>query len=411
MPKLTLTDRYIKSAKPAPVGGRIIHWDAAQPALGVRVTDKGKKSFVVVRRLADSDKLHYSTLGAYPELSLADARRRAPEVLRTLAQGQTPKQLEEERKRVEEERKRAEAARFRNTFRSVAEFFITEHLPRLRGKRPAEALVRDTLIVAWGDRPVTDIGRRDVIELVKRVAHDRGRYAAHHTYAQASKLFNWALANDKGGLEFNPCSRLKIVDLIGPAVARDRVLSDRELALVWRAACTLGYPFGDLYRALMLTGQRLAEIAEARWSEMDIGKAVLVIPAERMKSKITHAVPLAPAMLALLDGLPRFAGGDFVFSTAGGRRPVSGFSKAKARLDREVAKIGEVADFDIHDIRRSVRTNLSSLGVAPLIAELTIGHKQQGVQAVYDLHRYDAEKRAALEAWEAKLLGIVKAKA
>src|SRR5215468_2485165 len=104
MPKVNLTDRYVKAARPAPVGTRLIHWDAAQPALGLRVTDRGTKSFVIVRRVAGSNKLNYSTLGTYPDLSLADARRRAPEVLRTLADGKTPKQAKAE---AAAERKRA----------------------------------------------------------------------------------------------------------------------------------------------------------------------------------------------------------------------------------------------------------------------------------------------------------------
>src|SRR4051812_35086575 len=109
MPKVNLTDRFLKAAKPAPIGMRLIHWDAAQPSFGVRITDKGQKTFVVVRRVAGKNQLVFKSLGTYPETPLADARRRAPEVLRTLAMGKTPKQVDEEavaeRKRAEEERR------------------------------------------------------------------------------------------------------------------------------------------------------------------------------------------------------------------------------------------------------------------------------------------------------------------
>ena len=103
--------------------------------------------------------------------------------------------------------------------------------------------------------------------------------------------------------------------------------------------------------------------------------------------------------------MPRFAAGDYIFSTTAGRRPIGAFSQAKARLDQALA--GEVAPWRAHDLRRTMRTGLSSLGTLVFIAELVIGHTQSGVHAVYDLHRYDAEKRAALEAWEARLLSIV----
>jgi integrase len=122
-----------------------------------------------------------------------------------------------------------------------------------------------------------------------------------------------------------------------------------------------------------------------------------------MKGKVAHTVPLTPAAAEILEGLPRFLAGPYVFTTTGGARPISGFSKMKARLD---GLVGEIKPWTLHDIRRSVRTGLSSLGVLPVIAELTIGHKQQGIAAVYDRHRYDEEKRDALMRWEAKLRAI-----
>jgi integrase len=153
-----------------------------------------------------------------------------------------------------------------------------------------------------------------------------------------------------------------------------------------------------------LTGQRRDELAGAAWGEIDLDKGLLTISAGRMKAKAGHSVPLTPAAVEMLRGLPRFARGDYVFSGMAGDRPFSGFSKAKARLDRAT---GKIAPYTLHDLRRTVRTRLSELGVAPFVAELVLAHKQQGVAKVYDLHRYDAEKRAALEKWEAKLLAIL----
>jgi integrase len=182
------------------------------------------------------------------------------------------------------------------------------------------------------------------------------------------------------------------------------VLGDDELRRVWRAAGTTDYPYGPLVRLLILTGQRRDEIAGARWSEIDLAAGVMTIGAERMKAKAAHAVPLTPRAVEILASLPRFAAGDFVLSGQTGGRPFSGFSKAKVRLDRE---IGDMPAFTLHDLRRTVRTRLAELGVTPFIGELVIGHAQRGVHAVYDLHRYDAEKLDALQRWERKLLAIV----
>jgi integrase len=154
----------------------------------------------------------------------------------------------------------------------------------------------------------------------------------------------------------------------------------------------------------MLTAQRRDEIAGASWSEVDLERGLLTIGAERMKGNVGHTVPLSPAAIEILETLPRFAAGDFVFSGATGAKPFSCFSKSKQRLDE---LIGDIEPYTVHDLRRTVRTRLAELGVSPFIGELVIGHRQVGIHAIYDLHTYDDEKRAALERWEAKLLSIV----
>jgi integrase len=242
----------------------------------------------------------------------------------------------------------------------------------------------------------------------RRKKRSGGKYAAHHAFSACRRFFGWAIERDIYGIEASPCANINIKRLVGSKDRRDRVLTDAELALVWQVAGKIGQPFGPLVRALLLTGQRLSEIAEARWSEINTEAALLVVPRARMKMKQTHSVPLTPAMIALLEAMPRFdhKGSDFIFTTTGGRRPISGFSKAKQRLDEEISPAG-VPHFTLHDLRRTVRTRLSALGVTRTVAELTIGHAQQGIEAVYDVHSYDHEKRDALARWERALLAIV----
>jgi integrase len=429
--KVALTDRYLKAIKPAPPGKRPIVWDAVQPHLGVRITDKGHLTFVVVRRRPGDKQPVRHNLGAYPATTLAAARAATPGILAALTEGKHPAELEAERQR-EAARKR------RDTFGVVAEEFIKRHVSKLRSARATELLIRRELLgqslrrgkddgrwveewvpgkdQRWDGRPITEITRRDAVELLESIADGGSRHQARKTFAVASKLFNWALWRDTYGIDENPLARLKSTDLFGKFNPRSRVLSDTELRLIWRAAGELGdeklpaYPFGTLVRALMLTGQRLRELSDARWSEIALDKALLTVPRERMKAKVPHTVPLTPAMVALLEGAPKFDGGAFVFTTTAGARPISGFSKMKARLDREVAELAggsPIAPWTLHDLRRTMRTRISGLGVLPLVAELIIGHKQGGVQAVYDLHTYDAEKRAALEKWEDALAVIV----
>ena len=404
--KKVLTDRALKTLKPAPAGDRYEIWDAVVPGLGLRITDRGRRSFFVMRRRAGGELVRHTlgVYGIYPTRTLVEARTKAREALEDLARGKYPREREEERLREE-------ARRHKDTVAAVAEEFIKRHVARLRSRKQCEAIVRRELIPRWGTRPVTDITRRDVIELLEAIV-DRGTpYAARHALAAASKLFAWALSRDAYGLEHSPCDRISKRNVIGPLEPRQRVLTNDELRLVWRAAERLSYPFGPLTRLLLLSGQRLNEVAGMRWSEVDLDQALWVIPPERMKGDAAHEVPLPQPAVGLLMSLPRFDG-DFVFTTTGGRRPVSGFSKAKRRLDRVIAEIrgkepNEIPGWVFHDLRRTMRTHLSALPIPDLVRELVIAHRKPGLHKVYDQHAYLDEKRHALELWAGRLRSIV----
>ena len=133
------------------------------------------------------------------------------------------------------------------------------------------------------------------------------------------------------------------------------------------------------------------------------------MPAERFKSKSTHLVPLTKDSLALLRDLPTFTRGNHLFSTSLGQKPVTGFAKAKLRLDKLMTQeLGKApVPFRLHDIRRTVRTRLAGLRIADEVAEMIIGHGRKGIQRVYDQHSYEVEMREALELWAARLRDIV----
>jgi len=180
------------------------------------------------------------------------------------------------------------------------------------------------------------------------------------------------------------------------------------------------YPIGPLLRMLLMTGQRKSEVAEAQWREFDLDKKLWTVPSERFKSGSTHTVPLSDDMMALLKTLPKWKG-DFLFSSTGGKTPVNGSSKAKERLDTRMLltlkamarKRGDdprsvlLESFVIHDLRRTVRTRLSSLRIADAVSEAVLGHAKKGLLRVYNQHRYLDEMREALGAWATLLRGIV----
>ena len=161
------------------------------------------------------------------------------------------------------------------------------------------------------------------------------------------------------------------------------------LVAVWRAAGDLGYPFGAAIRLLILTGAGREEVGGMKWSE--IGSAKWTLPASRAKNILDHITPLSAAAMAMLDGVPRVGHGDLVFTTSG-VTPVSGWSKAKAQIDR----LSGVTGWVLHDRRRTLATGL---GVDPHVVEAVLGHIVKGVGGVHNKASYPREKADALDLW------------
>jgi len=367
--------------------------------LGVRV-GKTSKAFIFRSRLPGGKGATRRVIGEYGVMSLAEARDKAREWQRLLSEGKDPS-VEEDRRKASELRK------LENSFASVAEAYF-EHMKRqkLRRAHEVERDIRREFVSRWGKRPVTDIGRADVMAVIDAAIKRDSPWQAHHIHSYASRLFNWAIERGTYGLETSPCERMRPTKIIGPKHPRTRVLSDDELRTVWQVAQRLNYPIGPFVHMLILTGQRKSEVAGARWSEIDLKRKLWTIPHARMKAGAVHAVPLTDDAIFVLATLPRFKHGDCLFSTTFGATPINGFSKGKRRID--AAMDANVAPWVLHDIRRTMRTHLSALPIPDLVRELVIGHTKPGLHKVYDQHAYLDEKRHALELWQARLRDIVK---
>jgi integrase len=298
-------------------------------------------------------------------------------------------------------RERAQRRRA-SSFAALTEAFLSR--PAAARQRTA-AEIRKTvgrdLLPRWGSRDATRITRADAIAMVEDLDRTAGPYTAAKAFALASAIFRHAMMREQ--VTSNPCSLIRVTDLVSDMAPRQRVLNDAEIRLLWRATGDL-YPAGSLVRFLLLTAVRRSEAAGMTWAELNLDAALWVVPAHCTKSGIAHEVPLSGQAVDLLRSLPRFSGGDFVFSTTGGRRSARRFSHYKDVIS---ARAPGLVDWRFHDLRRTARTNLASLGVSPFIAELILGHQQKGVHAVYDVHRYQAEKREALERWANRLRDIV----
>jgi len=375
-------------------------WDQTLRGFGIRIGDHGGVSFFAMARRRGGDRTPIRLqVGRYPTLSLAEARDRARALLRDLQDGIDPRERKAEQQRIE-------AARKASQFGAVAEQFIQRHVAKARTANAIELRIRRELIVRWRDRRIAEITRADVVRMVDEII-DRGHpEAARQTFAYAKRLFRWAVARDV--LDHAPTDHLNATDLIGAKKPRQRLLTETELALIWRAAAEAPYPDGPYIQLLLLLGVRRTELGQAVWSEIDLDRALWTIPPVRMKSDEGHTVPLPPRAVEILRALPRFTSG-YVF-TARGPRPLNDFGAVKQRLDRTIAKLNGGKPLDpwtLHDARRTFRTGLSTLNIPPHIAELCLAHRQPGLARTYDLHRFDQEKRHALNAWAARLLAIV----
>jgi integrase len=394
----TLTDRFIGSRKAARPGKRNEYLDSLVPGLALRVTDNGHKSFVLIARYP-SHPINPTrrALGSYGKLTLDKARDKARHWLELIGNGVDPA-VEEAREKAAVQRRQA------NSFAAVAADFLDRHASGLKKTKEARTIIEGEFVKRWGARPITDITAEEVAAAIRAIVNRGAPYQAHNSFGYVRRLFTWAIGTHEFGIATSPVERLKPADLIGKREARERILSDDELRAVWAAAGEMGYPYGPLFRLLILTGQREREIADASWSEIDFDKPLWTVPSSRMKGARAHQVPLAPAALALLQDLPRFSGGDHVFTTTDGAKPVNGFSKAKARIDR----LSGIAGWKIHDLRRTARTHFSALDVQDLVRELVIAHARPGLHKVYDQHTYEAEKRRCLLLWERRLQAILR---
>ena len=324
--RTNLTDRALRGLKPAAAGARYEIIDAVQPSLAVRVTDKGAVSFVLRARFPGRAHFTRNALGAYPTLSLVNAREKARAWLRLIGEGKDPATVAKaEAKRSRE----AELKRRKDTFAYVAERYIIEAVigpdpdaPLQRQGRRTAREIRNVLIAHFGEKPITEIDDEDVAAFL---TEKRGTPAtAHNLFVHLRCVFAWAIEARRFGVKISPTAHIKPLKLIGDGNGRDKTLSDDELRAFWHAAETLPYPEGPAYRLLALTGLRLNEVVRASWPEFDLAKREWTIAAGRMKGRPgkarAHLVPLTDAMIEILNELPRFDGGDFFSRAATARR-------------------------------------------------------------------------------------------
>lgn len=412
--KRRFTDQMLERLRP-PTSGRVELGDEIVPGLVLRVTTSGVKSFSVIYKVPGeggvsatgrllAGRQHRITLGQYPLLGLAQAREKARELLGTVSEGRDPRP----------ERREANLLRHTNTVETVAKRFIEQDAKRTVASWQNIQRVLDLHVVPrLGSTPIRDVRRADVHALLDELVAADKVGTAREVRKHLSRLFNWAV--DRELLTDSPVHGLRRGDL-DPNAEAGRALTNEELRHIWRAAGGLGYPFGPWYQLLILTGRRRDEWAAARRSEIDAAERLHELPKDRHKSRRGHVLPLSDPAWAIIDGLPVWPGNDYhLLSTNAGAGHIKGFSKAKTRLDAAALKLMRKADataalapYRVHDFRVTCETRLADLGFNQDVRDAVLGHAKPGLQKTYNKHEYLEEKREAMAAYGAHIMGIVK---
>jgi integrase len=324
-------------------------------------------------------------IGDYPALSPVKARKEAEDLHAKVHLHGDPA--------LERRRNRADA---HHTFGRLADRYLDYKRREMR-TRSFQEVKRHLLVRAKPLHALSlaAVDQAAIARLLTAVAKN-GPVAANRLRASLSAMFAWAMG--EGLATFNPVTHTNKRE----ERARDRVLSDVELATIWDAL--EGDDFGAVVKLLMLTGQRAGEIAGLRWTEIDFDRDVLSLPGERTKNKRAHDVPMARTVREILTAQPRRGERSFVFGQRGGAFTLWGGTR------REISGRIGLPHWTIHDIRRSVATGMAGIGIQPHIIEAVLNHvggHKAGVAGIYNRATYAAEKAVALVRWDEQVRSLV----
>jgi len=303
---------------------------------------------------------------------------------------------------AERGKERAAVAAARLTLEKVADQYlgVKEGIVRSNTYKQAKLHFK----VHWkplASRPIQTIKRADIAARLHEITNEHGRTAAARARGNLSALFGWAMR--EGLCDANPV--LSTNDPAEGIRPRERVLTDQELAIVWRACGN--DDFGRIVKLLILTGCRREEIGALKWSEVDLNTGVMTIPGQRTKNHREHILPLPTIALDILRSTPKRESREWLFGGRGRSFSAWSYSTAIMHVRIVAAENKSLPQWTLHDLRRTMRTGLGKIGVAPHIAERAINHVKGGVEAIYDRYNYQDEIRTALARWADHVLANV----
>ena len=390
-----LTDPYIRGLE-APEE-RIEIYDVTDDdrptGLSLRVSPTGYKSFTY--RYRHGKEVKRFTLGAYPKMKLAAARRKVRELEGIRRQGKDPL---EEKKREKKKQKPA-------TINDLAELFIGKHLPKLKKstevdyKRRIQNVIQEEI----GNMYIKDLTRVDIISFLEDID---APIQSNRVRAILSSMYSFAV--NRGMTEYNPIIGIKP---LGKENTRKRVYTDKELQILWKKFEQEPEPFRSILKMLLICGQRAGETRISEWEHIQ-NNDIWHIPPENTKAGREQNLPLSDMAVGVLDELKPVTGHtDYIFASPREKNKPINWLQNSAKRVRDNCSI---KDFRLHDLRRTVASNLGKLGFNRTVIGKVLNHKglagDSTVTAVYDRYDYIEEKKEAMDAWGDELQHILKRK-
>lgn len=371
MPRLHLTDLSIRALKPTE--RYTTYWDTKLAGFGVRVGLRSK-TFIVMR----GNERRRVKVGSYPEKPLAEARKEAQRLL--ISRDVQPSTA---------------------TLNEVIELFFKVRCTPQNNKPSTIREYRRIFnrhLTPLLDRKLSDLSHARLNRIIDDLAATP--IEANHAFVALRMLLRFA--RQRRLIEHDP---LDGMSLPFTPRSRDRVLTETELRKVWEAAAAFPFPFGAIVQLLILTGQRVGEIAGLRWSWIDEREMTITLPAEITKNSTQHTFPLGEMVTSVLERMPRQS--ELLFPSLDGGAAYVGYNKAKGRLD----EVCPLPHWTLHDLRRTFSTIHARIGTPPHVTEALLNHKtgtRSPIQRIYDRHTYLPEMRVAMTNYDQYLAALLR---
>jgi integrase len=427
-----ITVESVKAVSIPVQGKREYLWDEEVKGFGLMVTDKGVRSYILQYRIGGRGApTRRVTLGKHGSpWTPTTARKRALELLEQVRRKVDPFDAEREAVAVARaakvQAKALSVIETRLAFDKIAKNYISKGTwvdgTRIRSWSTYERIIERDLKPSFGSTPLTRISSDDITELLIKL-EDRGPSAARRAHIVLTNIFSFATRAEKR--HFKP-TQSPMLEVHSPdqSAVRDHHLSDAELRLVWKAAGDMGWPWCEIIRLLILTGQRLREVAHVPWTELNVPERSWIIGSLRAKNGDAHLVPITDSALAIWSALPSIKNdADLVFPSSVGT-PLSAISKMKRKLDAKIlalmkdeakeagsdpAKV-KLEDWRLHDLRRTASVGMQRQGVPREVIDEVLNHRtggRTGITGVYQVYRFKPEKADALARWDSLVKTIL----